>query len=59
MEARWLEKKKKHADDTTLHVLQPSDAQIALDDSIALFCAATCSQLNVIAIWHRLPLLTR
>ena len=40
-------KKKKHADDTTLHVLQPSDAQIALDDSIALFCAATCSQLNV------------
>ena len=36
-----------HADDTTLHVLQPSDAQIALDDSVALFCAATCSQLNV------------
>ncbi len=36
-----------HADDTTLHVLQPSDAQAALDSSIALFCAATCSQLNV------------
>ncbi len=36
-----------HADDTTLHVLQPSDAQEALDSSIALFCAATCSQLNV------------
>ena len=36
-----------HADDTTLHVLQPSDAQIALDSSVALFCAATCSQLNV------------
>ncbi len=34
-------------DDTTLHVLQPSDAQAALDSSIALFCAATCSQLNV------------
>ena len=28
----------------TLHVLQPSDAQAALDSSIALFCAATCSQ---------------
>ena len=36
-----------HADDTTLHVLQPSDAQAALDSSIALFCAAICSQLNV------------
>ena len=36
-----------HADDTTIHVLQPSDAQVALDSSIALFCAATCSQLNV------------
>ncbi len=36
-----------HADDTTMHVLQPSDAQAALDSSIALFCAATCSQLNV------------
>ena len=36
-----------HADDTTLHVLQPSDAQVALDSSIALFCSATCSQLNV------------
>ena len=36
-----------HADDTTLHVLQPSDAQAALDRSIALFCGATCSQLNV------------
>jgi len=30
-----------------LHVLQPSDAQEALDSSIALFCIATCSQLNV------------
>ncbi|KAA6425792.1 MAG: reverse transcriptase [Trebouxia sp. A1-2] len=36
-----------HADDTTLHVLHLSDAQAALDSSIALFCAATCSQLNV------------
>jgi len=36
-----------HADDTTIHVLQPSDAQVALDSSTALFCAATCSQLNV------------
>ncbi len=36
-----------HADDTTLHVLQPSDAQAPLDSSIALFCAATCSQLNM------------
>jgi len=36
-----------HADDTTLHVLQPSYAQAALDSSIALFCVATCSQLNV------------
>ena len=36
-----------HADDTTLHVLQPSDAQLALDSSIALFCPTTCSQLNV------------
>ena len=36
-----------HADDTTIHVLRPLDAQVALDSSIALFCAATCSQLNV------------
>ncbi len=36
-----------HADDTTLHVLQPSDAQADLDRSIAVFYAATCSQLNV------------
>ena len=36
-----------HADDITLHVLQPSDARAALDSSIALFCVATCSQLNV------------
>ncbi len=36
-----------HADDTTIHVLRPSDAQVALVSSIALFCAATCSQLNV------------
>jgi len=36
-----------HANDTTLHALQPSDAQAALDSSIALFCAATCSQVNV------------
>ena len=35
-----------HADDTTLHLLQPADAQVALDSSIALFCAASCSQLN-------------
>ena len=28
-------------------MLQPSDAQAALDSSIVLFCAATCSQLNV------------
>lgn len=35
-----------HADDTSLHVLQPSDAQMAIDSSIALFCAASCSQLN-------------
>jgi len=35
-----------HAD-TTFHALQPSDAQAALDSSIARFCAATCSQLNV------------
>ena len=40
-----------HADDTTLHVFQPSDAQAALDISIALFCAATCSQLNVSKSW--------
>ncbi len=26
---------------------KPSDAQAALDSSIALFCAATCSQINV------------
>ena len=36
---------------TTLHVLQPSGAQAALDSSIALFCAATCSQLNVSKSW--------
>ncbi len=36
-----------HADDTTLHVLQPSDARATLDSSIALLCVATCSQLNV------------
>jgi len=36
-----------HAGDTTLHVLQPSDAPAILDSSIALFCAATCIQLNV------------
>ena len=35
-----------HADDTSLHVLQPSDAQMAIDSSIALFCAASCSRLN-------------
>ena len=35
-----------HADDTSLHVLQPKDAQVAVDTSITLFCAATCSQLN-------------
>ena len=40
-----------HADDTTIHVLRPSDAQVALDSSIALFCAATCSQLNVSKSW--------
>ncbi len=28
-------------------VLQPSDAQVALDSSTALFCAATYSQLNI------------
>ncbi len=39
-----LPKKKKKK---TLHMLQPSDAQAALDSCIALFCAATCSQLNV------------
>ena len=36
-----------HADDTTLHVLQPADAQLALNGSVALFCSATGSQLNV------------
>ena len=36
-----------HADDTSLHVLQPADAQLALNSSVALFCAATGSQLNV------------
>ena len=36
-----------HADDTTLHVLQPADAQLALSGSVALFCSATGSQLNV------------
>ena len=36
-----------HADDTTIHVLQPSDAQVALDSSIAPFCGVTCSLLNV------------
>ncbi|KAL3155272.1 hypothetical protein ABBQ32_013095 [Trebouxia sp. C0010 RCD-2024] len=35
-----------HADDTSLHVLEPRDAQAALDTSIGLFCAASCSQLN-------------
>ena len=35
-----------HADDTSLHVLQPSDAQMAIDSSIALFCSSRCSQLN-------------
>ncbi|KAL3147942.1 hypothetical protein ABBQ32_002391 [Trebouxia sp. C0010 RCD-2024] len=35
-----------HADDTSLHVLEPKDAQVALDTSIGLFCAASCSQLN-------------
>ena len=35
-----------HADDTSLHVLQPRDAQTAIDTSIGLFCAASCSQLN-------------
>ena len=35
-----------HADDTSLHVLQPRDAQVAIDTSIGLFCAASCSQLN-------------
>ena len=35
-----------HADDTSLHVLQPRDAQVAVDTSITLFCAASCSQLN-------------
>ena len=32
-----------HADDTTFHVLRPSYAQAALDSSIALCSAATCS----------------
>ena len=36
-----------HADDTSLHVLQPRDAQTAIDTSIGLFCAASCSQVNV------------
>ena len=35
-----------HADDTSLHVLQPRDARTAIDTSIGLFCAASCSQLN-------------
>ncbi|KAL3155634.1 hypothetical protein ABBQ32_012668 [Trebouxia sp. C0010 RCD-2024] len=41
-----------HADDTSLHVLFFFfffffwDAQVALDTSIGLFCAASCSQLN-------------
>ena len=35
-----------HADDTSLHVLQPRDAQTAIDTSIGLFCAPSCSQLN-------------
>ena len=35
-----------HADDTSLHVLQPRDAQVAIDTSIGLFCAASCSKLN-------------
>ena len=46
-----------HADHTSLHVLQPSDAQVAIDSSMALFCAASCSQLNASshkASWCRL-----
>ena len=35
-----------HADDTSLHLLHPKDAQAAIDTSIGLFCAASCSQLN-------------
>ena len=35
-----------HADDTSLHVSHPADAQLAIGSSIALFCAATGSQLN-------------
>ena len=35
-----------HADDTSLHAFQPRDAQMAIDISIGLFCAASCSQLN-------------
>ncbi|KAL0038486.1 hypothetical protein WJX77_008030 [Trebouxia sp. C0004] len=35
-----------HADDSSLHVLQPRDAQVAIDTSIRLFCAASSSQLN-------------
>ena len=35
-----------HADDTSLHVQHPADAQLAIDSSISLFCAATGSQLN-------------
>ena len=36
-----------HADDTSLHVLQPRDAQTAIDTNIGIFCAASCSQVNV------------
>ena len=35
-----------HADDTTLHVRTRHDAAIALDGPIALFCAASGSDLN-------------
>ena len=35
-----------HAYDTNLHVLQPRDAQVAIDTSIGLFCAASCNKLN-------------
>ncbi|KAL3134401.1 hypothetical protein ABBQ38_006463 [Trebouxia sp. C0009 RCD-2024] len=36
-----------HADDTTLHMLQPADAHIALNGSVTLFCLVTGNQLNV------------
>ena len=35
-----------HAGDTSLHVLQLTDAKVAIDTSIGLFCAASCSRLN-------------